>query len=60
MAHSTLVLSTTTRPSRTARANVIRRRRGPLQRRLILTVFALAILLLALGGWAVQAFRALT
>jgi hypothetical protein len=31
-----------------------------LQRRLILTVLALAILLLALGGWAVQAFRALT
>jgi hypothetical protein len=51
MAHSRLVLSTTTRPSRTARANVIRRRRGPLRRRLILTVLALAILLLALGGW---------
>jgi hypothetical protein len=31
-----------------------------LQRRLILTVLALAILLLALGGWAVQTFRALT
>jgi hypothetical protein len=31
-----------------------------LQRRLILVVLALAILLLALGGWAVQGFRALT
>jgi hypothetical protein len=32
-------------------------RRRPIKQRLILTVIALAILLLALGGWAAQALR---
>jgi len=60
MAHITLVTDTTTRQSRTARAYVVRPRRRPLKQRLILAAIALAILLLALAGWATQALRTTT
>jgi len=41
-----------------ARANVSRRRRRVTKTRLLLVVLALAILLLAVGGWVVEAFKA--
>ena len=40
-----------------ARSGFTRRRRRPIKRRLIFAAIGLAILLLALAGWAVQAFR---
>jgi len=40
-----------------ARSGFTRRSRRPIKRRLIFAAIGLAILLLALAGWAVQAFR---
>ena len=60
MANITLVTGSTTRQSPTARAYVVRPRRRPFKQRLILVAIALAIVLLALAGWAVQALRAAT
>jgi len=60
MAHITLITDTTTRQRPTARAYVGRPRRRPLKQRLILAAIALAILLLALAGWATQALRTAT
>ena len=57
MALTKLVLHMTTRRSRTAPAFIVRPRRMPIKRRLIFTAIVLAIVVLALGGWAVQAFR---
>jgi hypothetical protein len=56
MAHITLVTGTTTRQT----PYVVRPRRRPLKQRLILGAIALAIVLLALAGWATQALRAAT
>jgi hypothetical protein len=58
MAHTKLVIGTTKAQSPKAPAYVVRVRRTPIKRRLILTAIALAIVLLALAGWAVQPFRA--
>ena len=58
MADSLLILST--RPSAnlsSGRADVIRRRRRPAKTRLLLVALALAIVMLAVGGWVVQAFK---
>jgi hypothetical protein len=60
MANITLVPGTTTRQSPTPRAYVVRPRRRPLKQRLIFAAIALAIVLLALAGWATQAFRTAT
>ena len=59
MAHVTLITGTTTRQRPTAGAHV-RPRRRPLKQRLILAAIALAIVLLALAGWATQALRTAT
>jgi hypothetical protein len=59
MAHR-FVIGTTTRQSPTASAYIVRPRRRPLKQRLILAAIALAIVLLALGGWAAQALRTAT
>jgi cytochrome b subunit of formate dehydrogenase len=60
MAHITLVTGTTTRQRPTARAYVVRPRRRPLKQRLLFIAIALAIVLLALAGWATQALRTAT
>jgi multisubunit Na+/H+ antiporter MnhC subunit len=60
MAHITFVPGTTARQSPTARAYVVRPRRRPLKQRLILAAIVLAIVLLALAGWATQALRTAT
>jgi multisubunit Na+/H+ antiporter MnhC subunit len=62
MAKTRLVIGTTTRQSPTAPAYVVRPRRRPFKQRLILAAIAiaLALVLLALGGWAAQALRAAT
>jgi len=60
MPHIRLVSGTTTRQSRAAPAYVVRRRRRPLKQRLTLAAIALAIVLLALAGWAAQGLRAAT
>jgi multisubunit Na+/H+ antiporter MnhC subunit len=60
MAHIRLVTGTTTRQSPRAPAYIVRPRRRPLKQRLILAAIVLAIVLLALAGWAVQALRAAT
>ena len=53
MAQTRLLIGTT-RQSRRAPQPFAR---GPLQRRLLLTLIGLAIVLLALGGWVGQALR---
>jgi uncharacterized protein HemX len=58
MAENQLVIGTTKWQSPTAPADVVRARRTPIKRRLILTAIALAIALVAVAGWAVQALRA--
>jgi hypothetical protein len=57
MAHTRFTTGTATRQQITAApyAGRIRRRRS--NRRLVLVLIAFAIVLLALGGWAVQALR---
>jgi hypothetical protein len=62
MAHSHLILSTRPSANRaSARADVIRGPRGRrrTKTRLLLFVLGLAIVMLAVGGWVVQAFKAL-
>jgi hypothetical protein len=59
MAHSRLIVST--RPTANAasvRVDVFRPRRRRAKTRLLLILLALAIVMLAVGGWVVQAFRA--
>jgi hypothetical protein len=56
MAQTRLLIGTT-RQSRRAPQPFARGRRGPLKRRLLLTLIGLAIVLLALGGWVGQALR---
>ena len=58
MAHTKLLLGTTTQPSPRAPAYNIRSRRTSIKRRVILTAIALTIVVLALAGWAVRALRA--
>jgi hypothetical protein len=58
MAHSRLTFSTR-RSANGARADLIRNRRRRLTKtRLLLVVLALALVMLAVGGWVVQAFKA--
>jgi hypothetical protein len=57
MAYTRLVIGTATRQSPKAPAYVVRPRRRPLNQRVLITVIGLAIVLLALGGWAAQALR---
>jgi hypothetical protein len=57
MAQNRLLISTSTRQSMPAPPDFFPRRRRPIKQRLILTLIGLAIVLLALGGWAVQALR---
>jgi len=52
MAHTKLVLGTTTRRSPTGREYVVRARRTPSGRHLCDAANALAIVLFALAGWA--------
>ena len=60
MAHIQLVIGMTTRRSPTAPAYIVRSRRTSIKRHLILTTIALAIVVLALAGWAVRALGAAT
>jgi hypothetical protein len=60
MTNTRLVIGTTTRQSPTAPAYVVRPRRRPLKQCLLFVAIALALVLLALGGWAAQALRAAT
>jgi hypothetical protein len=57
MARNTLVIGTTKRQSMPARSAFATVRRRPIKQRLMLAVIGLAIVLLALGGWAAQALR---
>jgi len=57
MARTRPVIGTTTRQSNAAQPGVARTRRRPIKQKLVLVLLGLAILLLALGGWAVQALR---
>jgi hypothetical protein len=59
MADSKLVIGTTEWRSPTAPAYVVSVRRTPIKRRLTFAAIGLAIVLLAVAGWAVQAFLAL-
>ena len=57
MAQTRLVIGTIARQSMPARPVFARSRRRPINRRLIFTLIGLAVVLLALGGWAAQALR---
>jgi cytochrome c-type biogenesis protein CcmH/NrfG len=57
MAHTRLSTGTTTRQRMTAAPHARRVRRRPRNQRFVLVLIAFAIVLLALGGWAVQALR---
>jgi len=57
MARTRPVIGTTTRLSVGTQPGVARSRRRPIKQRLLLVLIAFAIVLLALGGWAVQALR---
>ena len=57
MAQTRLAIGFATRPSMPVRSAFAGSRRSPINQRLILTVIGLAIVLLALGGWAAQALR---
>jgi hypothetical protein len=57
MAQARLIISTKAWQSMPAPPAFARSRRRPLNQRLVLAVIALAIVLLALGGWAGQALR---
>jgi hypothetical protein len=56
MAQTRLLIGTTPL-GRGAPSPFARSRRGPLKRRVLLTLIGLAIVLLALGGWVAQALR---
>jgi hypothetical protein len=55
MARTRPVIGTTTRQSIAAQPGVARTRRRPIKQRLLLVL--IAIVLLALGGWAAQGLR---
>jgi hypothetical protein len=57
MAQARLTISTRARLSVPTPPTHARRRRRPLNQRLILAVIGLAIVLLALSGWVAQALR---
>jgi hypothetical protein len=57
-ARTNLVIGATKRPSSTASAYNGRSRRMSIKRLLMLTAIALAIVVLALAGWATRALRA--
>ena len=57
MAQTRLSTGTTTRQRMTAVRYARRIRRRPISQRLVLVLIALAIVLLALGGWAVEGLR---
>jgi hypothetical protein len=57
MAQARLTMSTRERQSMPAPPAYARSRRRPLSRRLVLAAIGLAIVLLALIGWAAQALR---
>jgi len=57
MAQGRLIISTKPRHSMPAPPAFARIRRRPLDQRVVLVVIGLALVLLALGGWAAQAFR---
>ena len=50
-------IGTTTWPSIAAQPGVARLRRRPIKQRLLLVLIVLAIVLLALGGWAAKGLR---
>ncbi len=57
MAQGRLIISTKPRHSMPAPPAFARIRRRPLDQRVVLVVIGLALVLLALGGWAAQALR---
>jgi hypothetical protein len=57
MAHTRVTTGTATRQHMTAVPYARRIRRRRINERLVLVLIALAIVLLALGGWAVQPLR---
>jgi hypothetical protein len=57
MAQARLTISTGARQSMPAPPAYARSRRRPLSRRLVFAVIGLAVVLLALSGWAAQALR---
>jgi di/tricarboxylate transporter len=58
MAQGKLIVSTgAARQNKPASPAHARRRRRPLGQRLVLAIIGIAIVLLALGGWAAQALR---
>ena len=57
MARTRPVIGTTTRQSIAAQPGGARIRRRPIKQRLLLVLIAIAIVLLALGGWAAQGLR---
>jgi hypothetical protein len=57
MARTRPVTGTATRQSIGAHPGVTRIRRRPIKQRLFLVLLALAIVLLALGGWAAKGLR---
>jgi hypothetical protein len=57
MARTRPVTGTATRQSIAAQPGVARNRRRPIKQRLFLVLIALAVVLLALGGWAAKGLR---
>jgi hypothetical protein len=57
MARTRSVIGTATRQGVARQPGVARIRRRPIKRRLLLVLIALAIILLALGGWAAKGLR---
>jgi len=57
MAQGRLMISTKLRHSTPPPPSFARIRRRPLDQRVVLVVIGLALVLLALGGWAAQALR---
>ena len=57
MAHSTLTLSTRASANRAGPYVTHSRRRRPTKTRFLLVVLALALVMLAAGGWVVQVFK---
>jgi len=57
MAQARLIISTKARQSMPTPPAPARSRRRPLNQRVVLAAIGLAIVLLAIGGWAAQALR---
>lgn len=57
MAQARLIISTKARQSMSTPPAFARIRRRPLNQRVVLAAIGLAIVLLALGGWTIQALR---